>query len=599
MSVLLDTTHGSVTIDLFTASAPRACLNFLKLCKLGAYRGCLFFNVQQNFVAQTGDPTGTGRGGDSVFGLLYGSQARFFEPEVRPHLRHARRGTVSMVPGVGGGNGSQFLVTLADGCASLDERHTVFGEVAQESGWPPALAALNGTLCDEGGRPFVDARVLRAHVLVDPFEDPAGLSALLPPPGSPPWRVPPAETVAPRLALDEAAAAAEEAAEAAAGRALSAEERAARAKQRAEEEARSRAVLLEMVGDLPSADVKPPDTALFVCKLNPVTTAAGALPFCRRRARATKPLTAAAPPPRADLTLIFSRFGEVTSCDVVKDPKTGESLCYAFLSFAQAAAAEAAYLKMDNVLIDDRRIRVDFSQSVAKVWNAHRRGETARPLEGGGGGGSGGGGPRWRAPARGGGESGGGALRAGGPAAPPNSTAGGGTGASGGGQDLLAAAMDRLRERGVDLPVSGAAPPPRASAGAAAGGDGGREGPRVGEGGREHYRHHDVRREEGRGERQRHGEGARREDGRSERHRHGDGERREEGRQRRGDGEEGKGERRRHGGDDRHPDHHRRRYGSRSRSRERREERRRSRSRDDGGHRHRRSRSRSRGRERR
>ncbi len=290
MSVLLDTTFGSITIDLFTASAPRASLNFLKLCKLGAYRGCLFFNVQQGFVAQTGDPTGTGRAGSSVYGHLYGSQARLFEPEVRSHLRHARRGTVSMVPSAGGGHGSQFLVTLADGCASLDGRATVFGEVVQEGDtWPPALAALNAALCDEAGRPFVDARVLRAHVLVDPFDDPPGLAALLPPPESPPWRVPPSETVAPRLALNDAAAAAAEAEEAAAGRALSAEERAARARARAEEEARSRAVLLEMVGDLPSADVKPPDTALFVCKLNPVTTAKGArgiawLPFPPSRA---------------------------------------------------------------------------------------------------------------------------------------------------------------------------------------------------------------------------------------------------------------------------------------------------------------------------
>ena len=179
MSVLLDTTHGPITIDLFTASAPRACLNFLKLCKLHAYRGCLFFNVQPSFAAQTGDPTGTGRGGTSVFGMLYGEQARYFEPEVRPHLRHAKRGTVSLVPAPGGGNASQFLITLADGCSSLDARHTVFGEVVTEGGaWPTALAALNASLCDDAGRPYADARVLQAHVLVDPFEDPPGFAAL-------------------------------------------------------------------------------------------------------------------------------------------------------------------------------------------------------------------------------------------------------------------------------------------------------------------------------------------------------------------------------------------------------------------------------------
>ncbi|KAG6617820.1 Peptidyl-prolyl cis-trans isomerase-like protein [Phytophthora cinnamomi] len=52
---------------------PRACANFLKLCKAKYYHGCLFFNVQENFMAQAGDPTATGAGGDSVFGQLYGA----------------------------------------------------------------------------------------------------------------------------------------------------------------------------------------------------------------------------------------------------------------------------------------------------------------------------------------------------------------------------------------------------------------------------------------------------------------------------------------------------------------------------------------------
>ncbi len=63
-------------------------------------------------------------------------------------------------------------------------------------------------------------------------------------------------------------------------------------------EAANRAVVLEMIGDLPDADVKPPSNMLFVCKLNPVTT-------------------------DEDLEIVFSRFGHVTSCDVIKDWKTG------------------------------------------------------------------------------------------------------------------------------------------------------------------------------------------------------------------------------------------------------------------------------------
>lgn len=96
------------------------------------------------------------------------------------------------------------------------------------------------------------------------------------------------------------------------------------------------------MGDLPDADVRPPDNVLFVCKLNPVTT-------------------------DEDLEMIFSRFGPIRSCEVIKDHKTQESLQYAFIEFEDAEHCENAYFKMDNVLIDDRRIHVDFSQSVSKL----------------------------------------------------------------------------------------------------------------------------------------------------------------------------------------------------------------------------------------
>ena len=61
MSVVLETTLGAVTVDLYVSNRPKICRNFLKLCKLKFYNLCLFHNVQQGFLAQTGDPTGTGR----------------------------------------------------------------------------------------------------------------------------------------------------------------------------------------------------------------------------------------------------------------------------------------------------------------------------------------------------------------------------------------------------------------------------------------------------------------------------------------------------------------------------------------------------------
>lgn len=89
-----------------------------------------------------------------------------------------------------------------------------------------------------------------------------------------------------------------------------------------------------MVGDLPFANVRPPENVLFVCKLNPVTR-------------------------DEDLELIFSRFGPIMSCQVIRDKRTGDSLQYAFIEFDRREDAEQAYFKMQNVLVDDRRIWVD------------------------------------------------------------------------------------------------------------------------------------------------------------------------------------------------------------------------------------------------
>jgi peptidyl-prolyl cis-trans isomerase-like 4 len=65
-----------------------------------------------------------------------------------------------------------------------------------------------------------------------------------------------------------------------------------------------------------------------------------------------------------DLHLIFSRFGKILSCEVIRDKRTGDSLQYAFIEFENQKDCEQAYFKMQGVLIDDHRIHVDFSQSV-------------------------------------------------------------------------------------------------------------------------------------------------------------------------------------------------------------------------------------------
>jgi len=320
-----------VVIDLHTDLCPRTTKNFLKLCKAKYYNNCLFHNVQKDFMVQTGDPTGTGRGGQSVYGILYGDQAKYFEDEIVPQLKHKKKGTVSMANKGKDQNGSQFFITTSKSdVGHLDEKYTVFGEV--EEGLD-VLDKINEAFCDDNGRPLRNIRIHHTAVLDDPFSDPPTLK--IPDRSPEPVRDQhDVERIADDEVLDDDS-----------GRTAEEIEKSLKDK-----EAKSRAIVLEMIGDIPDADVAPPDNVLFVCKLNPVTE-------------------------DDDLQLIFSRFGTIKSCEVIRDWKTGDSLQYAFIEFETSEMCEQAYHKMENVLIDDRRIHVDFSQSVAKLWGSYKRGD--------------------------------------------------------------------------------------------------------------------------------------------------------------------------------------------------------------------------------
>ncbi|KAL6759755.1 cyclophilin-like domain-containing protein [Haematococcus lacustris] len=328
MAVLLETSKGDIVIDLFVDDCPIASKNFIKLCKLKYYNNCLFHSVQRNFLVQTGDPTGSGKGGSSIYGLMYGDQARFFEDEKRPHLKHKIKGMVGMASPLPNTNGSQFYITTAgEEVTSLDNKHTVFGKVAEGL---DILDKINEAFCDEAGRPYQNIRIRHTIILEDPFDDPPELEALLPE-GSPEPQFEQGDRLEDDWVPLEDTRDLEQ---------IEEETRKA--------EAHNRAVVLEMIGDLPEADAKPPSNVLFICKLNPVTT-------------------------EEDLDIIFSRFGVVTDCDIIRDYKTGDSLCYGFIGFDSEASCEEAYFKMNNVLIDDRRIKVDFSQSVAHLWKQFKK----------------------------------------------------------------------------------------------------------------------------------------------------------------------------------------------------------------------------------
>ncbi|XP_071439279.1 peptidyl-prolyl cis-trans isomerase-like 4 isoform X2 [Hetaerina americana] len=330
MAVVIETTMGCITVDLYINERPITCTNFLKLCKMKYYNFCLFHSVQNNFIAQTGDPTGTGNGGESIYSMVLGDDARYYQAEQMPKIKHSRAGLVSMVSCGNRMVGSQFFFTLGDELHSLDDEHCVFGEVTEGF---DVLIQIKEVICDEAHHPFRDIRITHTVILEDPFNDPPNL--IFPDRSPEPTRE---KLMNGRIAPDE---------EVDDTKGKTVEEVEEMMQKR---EAQARATILEIVGDIPDADVAPPENILFVCKLNPVTT-------------------------DEDLEIIFGRFGKVKSCEVIRDKNTGDSLQYAFIEFEDKKACESAYFKMDNVLIDDRRIHVDFSQSVAKMrWKGKGKG---------------------------------------------------------------------------------------------------------------------------------------------------------------------------------------------------------------------------------
>ena len=118
--VLLHTPKGEIEIELWSREAPKACRNFVALALEGYYDQCVWHRIVPGFIIQTGDPTGTGHGGESFYGAP-------FENERHQRLRFHRRGLVAMAnTGEHNTNESQFFITL-DATPELQNKYTIFG----------------------------------------------------------------------------------------------------------------------------------------------------------------------------------------------------------------------------------------------------------------------------------------------------------------------------------------------------------------------------------------------------------------------------------------------------------------------------------------
>ena len=335
MSIVLVTSLGDIVIDFFTKTCPNHSLNFIKLCKLKYYDNCLFFNVQKDYLCQSGSPYLDETKNTSIFEIV--NKKKFFSDEISSKFKHNQIGLVcssNIGPNL---NTSGFYITLTNKeLFSLNGKHTIFGKVVEGF---DVLNKINNCYTDENNRPYQNIRIKHTLIIDDPFDDLPGMK--IPNENSNnnnninnnniinnPKYLEDTFNIK-KLFNDEEIT-----------------ENLLKEKLK-EQESKNQALILELLDDLPDSEIKPPENILFVCKLNPITT-------------------------DEDLENIFERFGHIKSCQIIRDKKTGESLQYAFIEFEKVEDCEKAYLKMNGVLVDDKRIKVDFSQSVSKFWMNNR-----------------------------------------------------------------------------------------------------------------------------------------------------------------------------------------------------------------------------------
>ena len=151
--IVIETNQGEIEVQLFPEVAPKTCENFIGLVEKGYYDGIIFHRVIKNFMVQCGDPTGTGRGGESLWGGK-------FEDEVTPEIKFDRKGLLAMANTGPNTNGSQFFITTIP-TPWLNMKHTIFGEVI--SGYDVVEKIENVSVQSGSNKPLEEQRIIRAY----------------------------------------------------------------------------------------------------------------------------------------------------------------------------------------------------------------------------------------------------------------------------------------------------------------------------------------------------------------------------------------------------------------------------------------------------
>uniref|UniRef100_H3DB50 Peptidyl-prolyl cis-trans isomerase n=1 Tax=Tetraodon nigroviridis TaxID=99883 RepID=H3DB50_TETNG len=150
-TVAVETTMGTIVV-LYWQHAPKTCTNFAELARRGYYNQS-FIRIIKDFMVQGGDPTGTGRGGASIYG-------KQFEDELSPELKFTGAGILAMANAGANTNGSQFFMSLAP-LQWLDGKHTIFGRISQGIGVLHRMGMVETNTQD---RPLEDIKIITATI---------------------------------------------------------------------------------------------------------------------------------------------------------------------------------------------------------------------------------------------------------------------------------------------------------------------------------------------------------------------------------------------------------------------------------------------------
>jgi peptidylprolyl isomerase len=153
---VIETTQGNIELELYEKNAPKSVENFITHIKNGYYNNTQFHRIIKNFMIQGGDPTATGRGGESIWKVK-------FEDEFTPGLVFDSAGILAMANSGPNTNGSQFFITTAP-TMWLNGHHTIFGRVVSGMDTIKKLNTVETIGRRGGDRPIIKQEIIKASI---------------------------------------------------------------------------------------------------------------------------------------------------------------------------------------------------------------------------------------------------------------------------------------------------------------------------------------------------------------------------------------------------------------------------------------------------